>query len=231
MPIPLLYALLTAVATLVGGSLPLTTRLRQIEKRYAIAFAGGAMVSIAFFDLIPRMKVHNAAALAAGFFGLYLIEKLVLIHACGEAECETHVISLPAVIGIAAESLIDGIAIAVSYQVEPALSILVAAAVFAHELPRGFATTAIMRGAGHALPATLLVLAIDAGFTPLGVLLARGFPTTWFEPLLGFTAGVFLYVGASDLLPEAHRRLNLKVVFSTLTGALIVPVLAALVTA
>jgi zinc transporter ZupT len=222
-----MYALLTAAATLVGGSLPLLTRLRHLEKRYTIAFAGGAMVSIALFDLIPQMQTHNAAALAAGFFSIYLIEKLVLIHVCGEAECEVHSITLPAVVGIATESLIDGIAIAVSYRVEPALGTLVAVAVFAHELPRGFATTVIMRGAGHVLPVTLLVLAVDASFTPLGVLVAEIFPSAWLEPLLGFTAGVFLYVGASDLIPEAHRRFNSKVVLATLAGAALIPAVSA----
>ncbi len=76
-----------------------------------------------------------------------------------------------------------------------------------------------MRGAGYGLPATWAVLILDAGFTPLGALLAGVFPANWFEPLVSFTAGTFIYVGASDLLPEAHRYFNLRVVLSTLVGA------------
>ena len=92
----LLYALVTSGATLAGGALPLFTRLRALEQRYLIAFAAGAMVSIAFFDLIPQMQAHNALALGLGFFGLYLIEKAIMIHACGEAECfERNGISTP----------------------------------------------------------------------------------------------------------------------------------------
>jgi zinc transporter ZupT len=224
--VPLLYALLTSAATLLGGALPLYTYLRRLEQRYLIGFAGGAMVTIALFDLIPEMRAHNSLALGAGFFGLYLIEKLVLIHACGEDECETHTVGWGAMIGIGAESLIDGVAIAVGFAVEPVLGILIAATVFIHEVPRGFATAVIVQGAGYGVSATWVALLVDALFTPLGVLLAGIFPSAWFDPLVGFTAGVFLYVGASDLLPEAHRRFNSKVVLSTLLGAGLVPGLA-----
>ena len=50
---------------------------------------------------------------------------------------------------------------------------------------------------------------------------------TAIEPLIGFTAGVFLYVGASDLLPEAHRRFNRSLVLATLAGAALIPSLGA----
>jgi len=66
---PLLYALTTSAATLVGGALPMYTRLRLVEQRYLVAFAGGAMVAIALFDLIPEMQAHNAVALLLVFAG------------------------------------------------------------------------------------------------------------------------------------------------------------------
>lgn len=225
---PLLYAFVTAAATLAGGALPLHSRVRRIEQRYLVAFAGGTMVAIALFDLIPKMQAHNAAALMLGFFSIYLLEKLVVIHACGETECETHAIGWPALIGIAAESLIDGLAIAVGFRVEPALGLLIALAVFAHEVPRGMATAVIMRQAGYRPAAVWGALLVDAGFAPVGVLLAGLIPPPAFEPLLGFTAGVFLYVGASDLLPEAHRRFNLRVILATVTGAGLIPTLGTL---
>lgn len=147
--IPFLYALVTSVATLTGGALPMYTRLRLVEQRYMVAFAGGAMVAIALFDLIPEMQSHNAIALLAGFFIVYLLEKLVMLHSCGETECESHTIGWSALIGIAAESLIDGIAIAVGYRAAPALGLLIALAVFIHEVPRGLTTTVIMQEAGY----------------------------------------------------------------------------------
>ena len=66
------------------------------------------------------------------------------------------------------------------------------------------------------------MLLIDALFAPLGVAAANFFPTDYFEELLAFTAGVFLYVGAGDLLPEAHRKFNWQVVLSVLLGAAVI---------
>lgn len=224
--IPFVYAVVTSAATIVGGLLPMYTRLRLIEQRYMVAFAGGAMVAIALFDLIPEMETHNAVALLLGFFSIYLLEKLVLIHTCQEEECETHVMGGLALIGIAAESLVDGLAIAVGFRVAPALGLLIALTVFAHELPRGLTTTVIMQKAGYSRAKVWAALAVDAGFAPLGVLLAGWIPISAFDPLVGFTAGIFLYVGASDLLPEAHRRFNSRVVLATLAGGGLIPMLA-----
>ena len=166
--IPLLYALVTSFATVTGGALPMYTRLRFLEQRYMVAFAGGAMVAIALFDLIPEMDSHNAVALLAGFFIVYLLEKLVMIHTCGEAECDAHTMGWSALIGIAAESLIDGVAIAVGFRAAPALGLLIALAVFVHEVPRGLTTTVIMQEAGYSRIKVWAALAVDAGFAPLG---------------------------------------------------------------
>ena len=226
--IPFHYALLTSAATLTGGALPMYTRLGLVEQRYMVAFAGGAMVAIALFDLIPEMQSHNAVALLAGFFIVYLLEKLVMLHSCGETECEAHTIGWSALIGIAIESLIDGVAIAIGFRATPALGLLIALAVFAHEVPRGLTTTVVMQEAGYSRLRIWGALAVDAGFAPLGVLLAGFVPSAGFEWLIGFTAGVFLYVGASDLLLDAHRRFNLRVVVSTLAGGGLIPLLGIL---
>ncbi len=218
--IPLFYTLVTSVATLTGGALPIYTRLRLVEKRY--------MVAIALFDLIPEVQRHNAGALLAGFFIIYLLEKLVMLHSCGETECESHTIGWSALVGIAAESLIDGLAIAVGFRAAPALGLLIALAVFIHEVPRGLTTTMIMQEAGYSRIKVWATLAVDAGFAPLGALIAGVIPSSTFEWLIGFTAGVFLYVGASDLLPDAHRRFNLRVILSTLAGGGIISLLGIL---
>jgi zinc transporter ZupT len=186
--------------------------------------------------MIPMLYalIASAATLVGGAAPMYtrlrrvehLLEKLVMIHTCGEIECETHTMGWPAMIGIATESLLDGLAIAVGFQVEPTLGLLIALTVFVHEVPRGLATTVIMQEAGYGRIKIWLALLVDAGFAPLGVLLAVWLPASAFEPLVGFTAGFFLYVGASDLLPEAHRHFNSRVVLATIGGALLIPALS-----
>ncbi len=218
----LIVSLVTSIATLLGGLLPFTKTFSRIDIRYLIGFASGAMISIALFDMLPEAGVMYPLAIAVGFFGVYLIEKLVLIHACGEHECEIHPTGWPAMIGIATESLADGLAIAAGYMVNPILGIAIAFAVLVHEIPRGFSTVIIMQSANKSKKETLSALAIDAFFTPIGVLLAPLFPSSALPIILAFTAGTFLYVGASDLLPEAHKKFNIYVILSVILGALII---------
>ena len=226
--IPFLYALATSAGTIVGGILTVYTRIKLIKRHYLVGFAGGATVAIALFDLIPEMKAHNAIALLLGFFTIYLLEKVILVHTCIEEDCDTHVVGGAALIGIAAESLMDGLAIATGFRVNPTLGFMIALAVFIHEIPRGITTSIIMKQAGYNQAKIWGALAIDAGFAPLGVLLSGLVPASAFDPLIGFTAGIFLYIGASDLIPEAHRRFNIRVMFSTLLGAATIPTLAIL---
>ncbi len=221
--IALFYSLLTSLATIFGAFLPFTKTFRKIELRYLLAFASGLMVSVAFFELLPEIGRESAFAVAIGFFGIYIIEKIFLIHACGEKECVSHAIGWTSLIGIGVESLIDGIAIGVGYAVNPALGIVIAVAVVVHEVPRGFVTAVIMRNSGYKTRGISGAVAIDAFFTPLGTAIAFLIPVALFQNLIGFALGTFLYIGASDLLPEAHKRFNWKVVVAVLIGAVIVP--------
>ena len=218
----LIVSLVTSVATLFGGLLPFTKLFNKIDIRYLIGFASGTLVSIAFFDMLPQAGIKYPIAIAVGFFGVYLVEKIVLIHACGEHECEVHPTGWPAMIGVATESLADGLAIAAGYIINPLLGITIAFGVLIHEIPRGFSTVVIMKSANKSKKETLSALAIDAFFTPIGVLIAPLFPESALPIILAFTAGTFLYVGASDLLPEAHKRFNIYVVLSVILGALVI---------
>lgn len=101
----------------------------------------------------------------------------------------------------------------------------IAIAVIIHEIPRGFSTTVIMKNSKYGLNATLFALGLDSVLTPVGALLAGLLPTWLFGYMIAYSAGNFIYIGASDLFPEAHRRFNLKVVFSVLLGAVLTPAL------
>ena len=104
---------------------------------------------------------------------------------------------------------------------------MIVIAVFILEIPRGTTTSIIMKQAGYDQVRIWghwrLIWVCPAGFFVIQLI-----PAYAFDPLIGFTAGIFLYIGASDLLPEAHRRFNKRVVFSTLLGAVTIPTLAIL---
>lgn len=224
----LTYALIAALATILGGLLPMYTRIKRIKLSYLIGFASGVLISTAFFEMIPEIG-GEVFALGIGFFSLYFIEKLLMIHACGEKECKTHSIGWISVSGIGVHSLIDGVAIATGYAINPILGLVVALAVIVHEIPEGFSTTVIMKSAKYKNNKILLTLSIVGFLTPIGALLSGIIPPWLFKSVLAFSAGTFIYIGASDLLPEAHKRFDLKVILSVLLGAALIPVLEMLI--
>lgn len=224
----LVYAFIASISSVIGGLLPIYTGLKNIKTNYLIGFAAGVLISTAVFEMLPEAlsgtdveKIVNWLAL--GFFSLYLLEKSVMIHACKEMECDIHTSGWIGMIGLGLESVLDGIAIAVGYITQPSLGLIIAFAVAVHELPVGFSTTVIMKRSEFSRKNTLIVLFVTSFLTVVGALIAGFFPTEHFGEILAFTAGTFTYIGASDLLPHAHERVDWVVVVSVILGAAIVP--------
>jgi zinc transporter ZupT len=216
-----LYALLATLSELAGGALPFHPRLRQLDARYVLGFAAGILVSLAFFELIPESNPgEHHLFLVLGFFSFYLIEKVAMLHSCGERECEIHSIGWVSVAGMAGDNVIDGIAIAIGYLTQPALGLLITLAVIVHEIPQGITSTVIMKASGFPLHRIILVLTVAGLMYPVGAFLSAFIPAHLHQIVIAFVAGEFIYIGASDLLWEAHRRFNVKVVAAVILGGL-----------
>lgn len=228
----LAYALIASISSVVGGLLPIYTGIKHIRTNYLIGFAAGVLISTAVFEMLPeavsQSNIGFVNPLALGFFSLYLLEKSVMIHACKERECDLHTAGWVGMIGLGLESILDGIAIAVGYITEPALGLIIAFAVAVHELPVGFSTSVIMMRSGFNRRNTLTALLATSFLTVVGALIAGFFPQEYFGTVLAFTVGTFIYIGASDLLPHAHDRIDWIVVVSVISGAAIVPIFKAL---
>jgi len=228
--IHLFYALIASLASIAGGVLPLYTRIKDIKTHYLVGFAAGVLISTALFEMLPQALAEMEPSdvgvpLALGFFSLYVIEKVAMIHACRETECDIHHAGWAGILGLGLESLLDGMAITAGYFSNPVLGFYIAIAVIVHELPVGFSTSIIMRSAGYNIQKSTIALLITSFLTVVGALLAQNFPATVFGPLLVFTAGSFLYIGAGDLLPEAHRSLSWSVVATVIAGASLIPLI------
>lgn len=219
----ILLAFLAALADVAGGLLPLHPRFRSIGTRYALAFASGAVVSAAFFDLLPESDVKlNWPFLGAGFFIMYLIDKGLALHQCAERDCELTGVSWITVIGMAADNVIDGAGIAISYLTHAYLGIVVTLAVIAHEIPQGFTTTLVMKAQGRSTKSILAMLSLAGIMYPVGASLNVLIPSEAYPAAIAFVAGVFIYIGAHALMTEAHRRFNLRVMGLLLLGSLVV---------
>ncbi len=221
-----LYALIAGSFDLIAGWFALRGWTTKVQPRYIIALAAGMLVSAAFFHVLPEADVKsNALYVMLGFMVFYLLEKFMMIHACGEDECHTHRIGPVAVLGMAMDNVVDGAGIVIGYQVNPWLGASIAIAVVLHEIPQGITSVMIMKEAGWKQSTMLWVLAAASLLYPIGALAAGSIPDGFQQKMLAFIAGDFIYIGAADLLPEAHRTFNWKVVALVIIGMVVMMLL------
>ena len=207
------YILLAAAANIAGAA-AVTTRARwslpTLER--LIALSAGFMLSVALLDLAPEaIQQHGAAAapfILLGFLLVHLTQHTLVPHFhFGEEVHEvTKAVSMSALAGLLLHTFVDGVAITSAANVRASLGFLVFLAILLHKLPEGLAISSIFLASGASRRRALL-----AGAS-LGIAtIAGGLMTGLIEPLshygLALAAGVSLYVGASNLVPEfQHKR-------------------------
>ncbi len=220
--IPELLVIVTIAfaATMLGGFFAMRFRDRL---HLILGFSAGAVVAVALFDLLPEAMTFGVSYspatislfIAAGFLAYLVFDRLILIHPHdhGGEHGHDHDDERPArgiagALTLSAHSFFDGVAIGVGFQASPAVGLVIAAAVIAHDFSDGINTVSfIVRGGGtwrRALP-WLLVDAIAPVLGALSTLLFR-IPEANIGPVLAVFAGSFLYLGASDLIPESHHQ-------------------------
>jgi len=208
-------------ATLLGGLFA----LRYRDKLHLIlGFSSGAVLGVALFDLLPESLdltdgTHSSATItlvvAVGFFAFMLLSRVLLLHPEHDEEdgAPHHEHADPRLGSVSAASLslhsfLDGVGIGLAFQVSTAVGVIVAVAVLAHDFSDGINTvTVILRSRGRGLSAAKWLL-LDAVAPVLGVASTFFFTLTDAQLgiLLSLFCGFFLYLGASDLLPESHHR-------------------------
>ena len=173
---------------------------------------------------------------AVGFLALFLLERFVLVHACAEpgpalerdleggaagapahvhvhgdgTGCEVHTLGMAAFLGLSVHTLVDGFALGASSG-KAELGLLVFLAILAHKIPNAFSLSAILRHEGYS---RARALAMNAGFAlmiPVGAglyLLLRNLvqADAFTSFALAASAGTFLHLAFSDILPDVHRR-------------------------
>ncbi len=194
--------------TLCGGmfALHLKDRLHLI-----LGFSAGAVVAVAFFDLIPEAidlgtPSHTAATLlscvALGFLTYLVLDRIQLLRAVRSAQRGTL-----GAASLSAHSFLDGVAIGAALQASAAAGVVVTIAVLAHDFSDGINTTSIVVKNGGTPRQALRWLLVDALTPAAGIAstLLVHIPGSALGLALAVFAGFFLYVGASDLIPESHH--------------------------
>lgn len=210
-----LISILTFVFTLLGGFFA----LRFKDKLHLIlGFSAGAVLGVALLDLLSESieiitksySIETAALLVVVGFCLFMIfDRLFSIHFHDEAQChnEAHQGQLGAT-ALIIHSFLDGFGIGLAFQISTAVGWIVAAAVLAHDFSDGINTVSmILKNEGKSKVALKWLLA-DAIAPTLGAASTIFFSVreSTLGIILSLFTGFFLYIGASDLIPESHHR-------------------------
>jgi zinc and cadmium transporter len=220
----LLYALAAAAANLLGA-LTVTTGARWGLRalNLMLAFAAGFLICVAFLDLFPealRQTGRQAAAVAlVGYLLVHLTQHTIgkHFHFGEETHAITRVVSMSALVGLLMHTFVDGVAVASGVRVNQTFGLLVFLAVALHKLPEGLAISSLFMAAGAGKRAALAAAGMLGMATIAGVLV-----TAQVAPLarhgLALSAGVTLYVGASNLVPELQATAGWRVPVSFFAG-------------
>jgi ZIP family zinc transporter/zinc and cadmium transporter len=229
-----IYGTLAGLAT-VSGIYMLLSHERWALKNSVmfVSFSAGVVLAVAFTLLLPEALEVNTSALAVVLFTLvafYILEHTLAIHTCKEGECDIHTMGIPAFIGIAFHSLLDGVVIGVGFEVGFKIGIVATLGVLLHEIPEGITITALLLHSGFERKKTVLMGWAVALATPVGALgsylFIRDMADSTRGLLLALGAGSFIYVGASDLLPETHKNFSRANILLVLSGVVLVYIIA-----
>lgn len=233
----LFYSLLAGFATIAGLLIVLwQEKWARKNSIYLISLAAGVLITTALLNLLPEslkllplqdnIWLSPFFSLIIGFGLFYVIEQLIVIHTCVEENCETHTFGIVAALGIGFHSLIDGIVIGVGFELDYRIGLISSLAVIVHELPEGIFTLGFLLHANMSLKKAVIYTTAVALATPLGAILTYVFikdvPQTLLGYILAIAAGSFLYIGASDLIPQTHKVSRKASALLVVLGALFV---------
>lgn len=216
--IPFIFSLATFVSTFSGGLFGLHHHKRI---HYIMSFTAGVLIAVCFFDIIPEIFDIASAnhyditppliSIIAGYLLIHILEKYAVIHHSHEGEYANHrhpQVGIISSVGLIFHSFLDGLGIGLGFHIDTHVGLLVAIAVIAHDFSDGLNTVSLMLINKNTRRKAFIFLMLDALAPILGVLFTYLFiiPNNILILYLGFFAGFLLYIGSSDLLPEAHSK-------------------------
>jgi zinc transporter ZupT len=225
---PVLLALVTLISTGLGGTAAIRLRDRL---HLLLGFSSGAVLAVALFDILPEVFAfdHGASYMpitAIGFLAFFALERYTAMHRAREhphlAEAHEAELGAMSAAGLAFHSFLDGVAIGVGFQTSVQMGLLIAFGIIAHDFSDGLNTVTVVLAHGNSSRRAVFWLVIDMLTPVLGAAstLMFNLGPALLPPLLAFFAGSFLYIGASDLLPEAQEHDSPMVGIATFMGML-----------
>jgi zinc transporter ZupT len=214
----ILLGLLAALADVAGGLV--LVRARGVERylRYFVALGAGFLMATALLEMTPeslRLSPHLGPILImVGYCAVHLLEHTINAHFhYGEETHHDEFVSqrtgYSVLGGLSVHALFDGVAIGSGFVVNNAFGWVIFLAIFLHKAPEGFAMASVMLASGRSRSTAFFSAVVLAAATLVGVLVIELAPN-WMPYGLPISAGVALYVGASDLVPEVNREPGIR---------------------
>lgn len=211
-----LIGVATVISTFLGGlfAIKLKDKLHLI-----LGFSAGAVLAVALFDLVPesiglvaeKYNVDTVMLLIAiGFSVFMVLDRFFTIHPHSDEHCENphHHPSRFGVTALAIHSFIDGLGVGLAFKVSPEVGSVVALAVIAHKFSDGINTISMTMHDENDKKDAIKWLTINAIAPMIGIVASIYISISSINlgVILAIFAGLFLYLGASELIPESHHR-------------------------
>lgn len=187
-----------------------------------VSFSAGALFGDAFIHLIPEATKDNGFTIGVSLYILsgiilfFILEKFIQWHHCHsphEHECKPKPLAFMNLFGDGLHNFIDGVVIAGSYLVNIQLGIATTIAVILHEIPQEIGDFGILMHSGLTKSRALMFNFLSASLAILGaviILLLNTNSENALQILVPFTAGGFIYIAGTDLMPEIHKEVKLS---------------------
>mgnify|MGYP000179700243 FL=1 len=219
----LLYVLL---ATFLDGLISLVgifslwVREKTLDKLVfvLVSFSTGALLGGAFFHLLeeslenlePRMSF---SMLIMGFSLFFMLERVIKWHHCHQGRCDVHPFTYMILLGDGIHNFIDGLIIAAAFSFNLGLGVVTTLAIISHEIPQELGDFSVLIFGGMEKKRALFcnfLSQLTCVLGGLGGYMLSGLSDYFSSLMLPFAAGGFIYISASDLIPELHKQVDLK---------------------
>lgn len=236
MPLVLLGSLSAALALFLGSVFPLLKiAWAQSVIHRLMSFASGVLLGTAFIHLLPDASAYNARYFGSGailsFLLIFAVEHFTLMHACykfyheyptNPEHLHTKIRGNVSFLAFLIHSFLDGLILATSFTFSASLGAIVSFAVLVHQFPAGLSIGSIFLGSKFSARQIGVYSLIIALFIPIGTLVSyaavQGVSKDILGAFMGFSAGSFIFIGATDILPEVHEEQDLGCFLAFLAG-------------
>ena len=221
--------LLAGLADLLGGLLLVRRSPSMRSLRYFVALGAGFMLGAALLEMVPESLAINARwaapLLLAGYCGVHFVQHTLVPHFhFGEETHHGEFLSrkntYSVLLGLGIHTFFDGIAIGSGFTISTWLGWVLFGAVFLHKLPEGFTVASVMLAGGQGRRAAINSALFLGAMTLAGVL-AINLEPAWVKAGLPLSAGVTVYVSATDLVPEVNREPGVRMALVFFAGVVV----------